>query len=127
MTNPVKSDQAEILTIAHAIYAAIQRKDAGRFGEFLADDFVSRSPDGAEMGREEFLKVVASLPVEIDAVRGEHERVDVYGDTAVMTGVQHSEWRQGDQRGASASAFTDVYVRRAGRWTLVMAYTVDLP
>lgn len=116
-----------LLGIGQEIFSAIQRKDAESFGRFLADDFVHRSRDGAATGKADFLRGVRELPVEILSISGENERVDVYGEVAVVTGVQRAEWRQGDgAEGVSLGAFTDVFCRREGKWMLVLAYNVDL-
>jgi len=116
-----------LLAIGQEIFAAIQRKDAEAFGRFLADDFVYRSHDGSATDRADFLRSISELPVEIVSISGENERVDVYGDVAVVTGVQRSEWRQADGVGGiSLGAFTDVFSRREGKWMLVLAYNVDL-
>lgn len=129
MSSP-DSDEAVgrvILGIEEEVFDAIRRKDAGALGRFLAADFVHRTPDGAEAGKEEFLRGVAEMPVEVVSVGGEHQRVGVYGDVAVLTGVQRAEWRQGEgTEGVSMVAFTDVFARRGGEWLMVLAYGVEL-
>lgn len=116
-----------LLGIGQKIFSAIQHKDAESFGRFLANDFVHRSRDGSATGKAEFLRGISELPVEILSVSGENERVDVYGEVAVVTGVQRAEWRQGDGvEGVSLGAFTDVFAHREGKWMLVLAYNVDL-
>jgi hypothetical protein len=55
-------------------------------------------------------------------------RVDVYGETAILTGVQVAEAMPPEgETEQSVVAFTDVFVRRDGRWVLVLAYGVELP
>lgn len=129
MNDVEKNESAEkdILRIEQELFNAIREKDARRFGLFLADDFLYRTHEGKELGKEEFLRGIAAMPVEISSVRGEHQRVRVYGDIAVLTGVQRAEWRQGDAAaGVNSVAFTDVFERRDGRWLLVLAYGVEL-
>lgn len=116
-----------ILGIGREVFTAIRQKDVAALSRFLADDFVHRGPDGSEAGREEFLRNISAMPVEVVSVRGEHQRVDVYGEVAVLTGVQRAEWRQGDAaEGVSSVAFTDVFVRRGGAWLMALAYGVEL-
>lgn len=96
-----------ILGIGREVFTAIRQKDVASLSRFLADDFVHRGLDGSEAGREEFLRNISAMPVEVASVRGEHQRVDVYGEVAVLTGVQRAEWRQGDAaEGVSSVAFT---------------------
>lgn len=116
-----------ILGIEREVFAAIQQKDVESFGRFLAEEFIHRSPDGAELNKEDFLKGIAALPVNVRSVRGEHQRVSVFGEVAVLTGVQRAEWELGEEKGLSSGAFTDVFVRRGDEWLMVLAYSVDLP
>ncbi|HEX8559366.1 MAG TPA: nuclear transport factor 2 family protein [Pyrinomonadaceae bacterium] len=116
-----------VLRLERETMEAIRTKDARALGRVLADDFVYRAP-GSEIGRADFLKGVASLPGRILSVEGEDLRVSVYGETAVLTGVQRSRVRTDDgAEHSSVVAFTDVFVRRGGRWRLALAYGVELP
>ena len=118
----------EILEIERAIMAAIKAKDAGTLAPFLADEFIYRTHFGAEADREQFLESIASFPVEILALRGEELRVNVFGEVAILTGVQRAEARLPDHAPEeSAVAFTDVFVLRDGRWLMALAYGVELP
>ncbi len=106
---------------------AIREKDVGALEGLLVEDFVYRTPDG-EQGRAEFLKGVASVPGRILSVEGAGQRVKVYGETAVLTGVQRARVRTDDgAEHESAVAFTDVFVKRRGRWRLALAHGVELP
>lgn len=126
---PARStDEETILRIERELMDAIHRKDAEALGRILDPEFVYRTPAGAEAGRAEFLKNVASLPFEILSVKGEGLKVSVFGETAVLTGVQRARVRGDDGKGQeSAGAFTDIFVRRRGRWLLALAYEVELP
>jgi len=118
----------EILEIERAIMAAIKAKDADTLAPFLANEFIYRTHFGAEADRDQFLDSIASFPVEILALRGEELRVDVFGEVAILTGVQLAEARLPDHTPEeSAVAFTDVFVQRDGRWLMALAYGVELP
>ncbi len=122
-----QSTEQTIIEIGHKIYAAIQQKDAGSLGPFLADDFIYRSADGTESRKEDFLRGIREMPFEIGSVRGEHERVSVHGNVAVMTGVQLAEWRQSETlHGVNSVAFADVFEWRDQKWLLVLAYGAEL-
>ena len=129
MTEAVRPDAAAeaVLRLERETMDAIRAKDPKALARVLADDFVYRTP-GAELGRAEFLENIAALPGRILSVEGTELRVNVYGETAVLTGVQRSRVRTDDgAEHASAVAFTDVFVRRGGRWQLALAYGVELP
>jgi ketosteroid isomerase-like protein len=125
----VLNDTAElILEIESSIMAAIKAKDAAALAPMLADEFVYRTHFGAEADKDQFLESIASFPVEILSLRGQELKVNVYGETAVLTGVQVAEARPPDgETEQSAVAFTDVFVQREGRWLMILAYGVELP
>jgi ketosteroid isomerase-like protein len=117
-----------ILQIERDIMTAIKNKDAATLEPLLADDFIYRTHFGAEANKAEFLRSIASFPVEILAIRGEELKVNVYGKTAVLTGVQLAEARTPEGAAEeSVVAFTDIFVRLEGRWLMVLAYGVELP
>jgi ketosteroid isomerase-like protein len=117
-----------IRQIERDIMAAIKNKDAATLEPLLTDDFIYRTHFGAEAGKAEFLNSIASFPVEILDIRGEELKVNVYGETAVLTGVQLAKARAPEgEAEESAVAFTDVFVRLEGRWLMALAYGVELP
>jgi ketosteroid isomerase-like protein len=127
-TNNATEAVETILKIERDIMAAIKSKDASALAPLLAEDFIYRTHFGAEADKTEFLQSIASFPVEILSLRGEELRVNLYGDTGVLTGVQRAEARAPEgQAEESAVAFTDVFVRSEGRWLMVLAYGVELP
>ncbi len=95
----------------------------------MAEDFVFRDTAGATLAKQDFLRLATSLPVRILSVWGEQLKVHVYGETAVLTGRQRAlvENAEGRQEDGGTQIFTDVFVRREGRWLLVLAHTVELP
>ena len=125
MGNP-RTDEQVILGICHDVFDAIRRKDVVLLGHFLADDFVQRGSDGLESGKEGFLSGIETMTLEVISVSGEHLRVSVYGDVAIVTGVQHAAWKQDAAEGISSVAFTDVFTLRGGSWLMVLAYGVEL-
>ena len=127
-TNTSAVAMQEILKIELGIREAIKNKDAVTLEPMLGDDFIYRTHFGAEAYKEGFLKSIASFPVEILAIRAEELKVNVYGETAVLTGVQLAEARAPEGKAEeSAVAFTDIFVRRGGQWLMVLAYGVELP
>jgi hypothetical protein len=123
-----KQVEETILSIGHQIYDCIRRKDVEVLRQFLADDFVQRGADGTEATKDQFLRAIIEMPFEIGSVSGEHERVSVFGNIAVMTGVQLAEWRHGEtlQHGLNRAAFADVFELRDETWLLLLAFGADL-
>src|SRR5215471_17627473 len=116
-----------ILLLEEEIFGAVKSQDAGVLERVLADDFVYRSP-GRQVARDDFLKLCATFPYEIISIQGEDLSVNVYGDIAVITGLQVAKTAGGEgEKETSAVAFTDVFVKGKGKWMLSLAHAVDLP
>lgn len=120
-----RAEQA-VLRAESETMQAIGRKDAAALGRLLDEEFAYRTPAGAELGREEFLRNITSMPFEILSVRGDGVKADVFGETAVVTGVQRARVLAEGREQESVVAFTDIFVKRRGRWRLRLAYGVEL-
>lgn len=124
---PARESETEaVLRAERETMEAIGRKDTAALGRILDEGFVLRTPAGGEVARAEFLRGVAAQPAEILSVRGEGVRADVFGETAVVTGVQRARVRLDGKEFDSVGAFTDIFVKRRGRWRLRLAHSVDL-
>jgi ketosteroid isomerase-like protein len=123
----VRGVEQVILQIERETMAAIKERDAQTLSRILADDFIYRNPAGPDLTKAEFLHLVADLSVKILSIWGDGLKVKVYGRTAVLTGVQRSRAQGADGHDETgAQAFTDIFVRRKGRWLLVLAHSVDM-
>jgi [ribosomal protein S5]-alanine N-acetyltransferase len=118
--------RAEIETAVHALAAAITERDERAIAELLAPDFVLRSPATAGVSASEFLAGVRQIQGKIVFVRLEHVEVDVAGDSALATGVQHALVLVDGATLDERRPFADWLVRReGGRWQLQAA--IDMP
>lgn len=117
----------EIQRLQRELMDAIRDRDAKALEPILFEDFVYRSPEG-EVGRADFIKNISAIPGRILSVEGRDLRVRLFGETAVMTGVQISVVRTDDGKELeSVVAFTDIFIRRNRRWRLALAHGVELP
>jgi ketosteroid isomerase-like protein len=118
----------ELLALENETYEALKTKDAARFGKLLADDFVYRSPGQPDADRAAFLATVATLPGTIEKIDGEGVKVAIRGDAALVTGIQRVRLRMPDGKvEQGATAFSDLFVKRGGRWVLAAAFGVEIP
>ncbi len=116
-----------VLRLENEIMEHIRAKDTRALEPLLTPDFVYRTP-GVEISRADFLKGIAAVPGQITFVEGEGLRVRVFGEVAILTGVQRARVRADDgSEQEGLSAFTDVFIKRNGRWRLALAYGVELP
>ena len=130
MSNQNQRSRAEdeLLQIEEEIFSAIKSKEAKRLDKLLADDFVYRSPANSEQPKASFLKAIESISIEMTDVWSEDMKASIYSDVAVITGTQKARVRLSDGKVViGATAFTDVFVRKDGKWLLALAHGVELP
>jgi ketosteroid isomerase-like protein len=125
---PMKNETALLLIdIERSLFDAIRKKDIDALSKIVADDFVFREPGRAEAGKADFLKSVKSFPLEILDIWSDNMAVSIFGDVALLTGVQNARTRgKNGKDELSAGAFTDLFVKRGGQWLLVVAHNVEL-
>ena len=97
---------------------SVQTSDVRRFEEILSDDFLCSLPDGSIIDRKSFLEQTAR-PVRISNLEAHDVNVRLMGDFAIVharTTYTTADGRPGSGR------YTDVWVRRDGRWLAVSAH-----
>ncbi len=128
LDNAPSDDVRMILQIERETMAAILSKDIDALSRILADEFVYRTPGNPDTGKADFLRGITSIPVEVIAIWGDELSVYVSGETAALTGVQHTKYRTGaGAEGINSVAFTDVLIKRDGQWLMALAHGVELP
>ena len=119
------SDEALLIELAHAIAAAIGRRDAGLLADVLAPAFTHRGDEGVTADAAAFLEGIRGIPGEIVFVRLERVDADISGDAAMLTGVQHARLILDGQTVDDRRAFADFFVKAGGSWKLRAA--ADFP
>lgn len=122
------NDEQAILELEREVFAAIQKKDTVALEKLLAEDFIFRAPGAEDVGRAAFLVGIRAIPVSIVAVWSDDMKANVYGEFAVLTGIQKAKTLDGDgNEVVSAQIFTDIFQRRSGKWLMTLAYSADHP
>lgn len=120
--------EAELMQIERDIGAANVRRDKAYFERIEADEFIFTDSGGGLTTKAED---VASL----DKPAGEFKlvsytvddmQVRLYGNTAVVTGRATTISRGKDREIVGKSRFTDVFVKRGGRWQIVAGHSSRL-
>ena len=104
------------------------RRDKAFFERIEADEFVFIDSGGGMTTKAEDVasldkpagetRLVSYVPTEMT--------VRVYGKTAVVTGLVTSTYKNADREIVVRSRFTDVFVKRDGRWQLVAGHSSRL-
>lgn len=106
----------EIMRLEEAWGRALSARDTAFFRQTLADDFVGTGGAGTRsktMVIEELSRGLGSVPVP----RLEHTQVRLFDDMAIVTGIAVYQGVEGVPE--SRTRFTEVWVKRAGRWQAV--------
>ena len=115
----------QIADVSERLAAAISRRAVDEIRRLLAPDFVHRSHGGPASRADDFLDAIAQIPGEIVFVRLEAMQIDVAGEGALVTGIQHAQVRIEGQLIDDRRGFVDWFVKRDGEWRIQAA--VDLP
>lgn len=97
---------------------ATAKKDGATLGKFLADDWVYQGPGGTQT-KAETLAALTSEDQKFDSIILGDMKVRVFGNTAVVTGSEDEKSSYKGQDTSGHYLWTDVFVRRQGRWQLV--------
>src|SRR5262249_11045215 len=96
--------------------AAIRARDRAAVRALLAPGFVQRTIGGGAVGVDQFLAAIEQIPGEILTVELTGLEVDIEGDMAIVTGVQHARVRIDGQAVDDRRPFVDWMVRQSGAW-----------
>ena len=131
-TNPSKAAQnikveQEIKKLELEWFDSYVRGDRAAFDLIVADDVVMTYANGKVGNKSE---AIAEIKAPADAsysLTSDDVQVRVYGDTAIVTGRVTEKGTFNGRSLNSQSRYTDVWVRRNGRWQVVSAQSTRLP
>lgn len=115
-------DPESVARLDREISVATWTADPVWFEENLADDYVLVTPTGAVKGKREVIRELATPGMKMEPFEPTEVQIRMYGDTAVVTGRMRQRFVLGGIRYANDLRYTDVYVKRKGRWLLVSAH-----
>ena|SRR6476661_9325528 len=118
--------RAEILAIENQWASAIERQDAAAFERLAAEDFRFIEENGRVLNRAQYIADRSHNPDDVESAVQDEIEVRQYGDTAVATGRSILHGKRNGAPFLYRFRWTDVYVRRAGRWQAVSAQLTPL-
>ena|SRR5436190_10502053 len=105
--------------IERNLAAAYMRGDRAFVDALLADDWTSTDYRGRVWTKANVLALFGPGGATFTKVEVDVDNVRLLGDVAVVTGGSLSAGRVGDRELSITQRYTDVYVRRDGRWRIV--------
>ena len=100
---------------------AEKNQDAAAFEKLVADDWIAITPDGKNQTKAERAAEVKSAGT-VSVTLGEM-KVRVFGETAVVTGTDDEATMKDGKKSSDRYVWTDVFVKRDGRWRAVASQT----
>lgn len=108
------------LELKIAEYYKVHQVDA--FAPLLDEDFVITFEDGSVYSKTGYLSYSASSSTHVALAELPEMKIRVHGDTAIVTGIYHEKGVDAQRNYDYRDRFTDVWMRKAGKWRLVAAH-----
>ena len=103
---------------------AEKNNDAAAFEQIVADDWIAVNPDGKSQTKAERAAEIKTAHV-VSATLGDM-RVRVFGDTAVVTGTDDEITMTDGKKSSDHYVWTDVFLKRNGKWLAVASQTAQI-
>jgi len=116
----------EVLKAEDEQNQALQRGDTDVLGHIYADDLAYTNADGKILTKAQHLAEFRSGIRKFDSIRRDDINLHVYGNTVVLTGRSTSTLQYKGKVTKGPRRFTDVYIKRDGRWLLVAHQVTDV-
>lgn len=121
------ADKAELVRVENATVAALVMHDAKALTTFLAPDWRIVTADASVMTREALLKDLDAGTLKFESYKISDLDVRLYGDAAVVIGHGDAKMEWKGEPMAGREIFTDVFIRRDGKWQCVSSHSSELP
>jgi ketosteroid isomerase-like protein len=101
---------------------AIVKRDMATLNELIADDFTGTSWAGNTYSKTNAIEDIEFRVYVAESIDLEGMNVKVFGDTAVVTLSQVEKSKYENRDCSGRYGYTDVWVKRDGRWQAVSSY-----
>ena len=123
----VAQDEREIRRVEGALCQAFENADAETLRKDLDPGFTLTSSTGAVTDYEQNIAEVARRDPAYEIFRNHDQKVRLYGNAAIVTGVTSIKGQSGGKAFAGEFQFTDTWVYTAGHWKLAASHASRLP
>ena len=113
----------EIVRLDREKSVATWTGDTVWFEENLTDDYVLVTPDGQTRSKRDVIRGLVRPGLRMEPYENGEVHVRIYGDAVVVTGRMQQSFSLGRTRYRNDLRYTDLYIKRKGRWYLASAHT----
>jgi uncharacterized protein (TIGR02246 family) len=115
-------DEQALYQIERDMAEALVKKDAAAWDRMLGNEFQANYAS-VVANKKQFLAAIKSDTTRFESVTGSGMKAFVFGDTAVVHGLSISKSSMGGKDTSGQERFTEVFVKRDGRWQCVTGYS----
>jgi ketosteroid isomerase-like protein len=115
------ADKRTFIKLQHDWAEARKKGDVAFLENFYAKEFTVGTANGTESSRAQDLEMFSSGDMKPTVIKDDQMKVYIYGNTALVTGVEHVEGTYKGHAGLFDTRFANVFVYRDHRWQLVHA------
>lgn len=119
--------QQELIDLERQWDFAFEHRDTRFIANVLADEFIATYSDGSRGDKAQEVRLASEFNQQVDASSMEDFVVRVYGDTAVVWFTKRMTGPKQGRPTTVAFSYTDVFVRRGGRWQCVSSQSSRIP
>ncbi|AFE07090.1 hypothetical protein COCOR_06720 [Corallococcus coralloides DSM 2259] len=119
-------DERELLKVEAALCRAFETGDVATLRKSLDARFTLTDSKGTVTDLEQNLAEVAKKDPVYEVFRNHHQKIRLYGDAAVVTGITTLKGHSGKTQFEGDFQFTDTWVYRDGQWKLAASHATRL-
>ena len=123
-TNSDAAISETLQAMEHDWLNAEKNHDTAAFEKLVADDWIAISPDGKSQTKAERSAEIKTAHT-VSATLGDM-KVRVFGDAAVVTGTDDEITMTDGKKSSDHYVWTDVFVKRNGKWLAVASQTAQI-
>ena len=124
--SPVRSEQQILIELERGWNAAFYAKDIAFIEGVLADEFTATYDDGSRGDRARELTLSTEFNQQVQSAVQDGFTVRIFDDTAVVWFTLRLVGIRQGERAELAFSYTDVWVRRDGRWQCVSTHSTRM-
>jgi ketosteroid isomerase-like protein len=111
--------EKELIKVENDWGNAWVKSDGKFFDQLYATEYIATGSDGRVYNKADGIKDDTSPEYMEKTFSLSDVKVHIYGETAVVTGRNNVKFKKGGKAGQIDIRFTDVFVKRDGRWQCV--------
>jgi len=119
----VRGQETKLMVLERLWNEAQVHRDANALASMIADKFTDIEYDGEISDRGKFLSDIADPKFKPASLTIQDVKVNLYRDTAVITGVYHAKGTYQGRPYDHVGRFTDTWILEDGKWQCVASHS----